>query len=776
MPAVTCRGETGKGIFMNKAVTEGTEFMPPAFADGLGVWSSGDGTPGSPTYDGSGSGAFVPADADFAGCLEIFKTESTQRLRYMGQTQLLPGCYLQIKARVKAISGPLPTVRVAGWAGGAGDAHVTGLIEQGEVIQLHEYGRVYEVSAIVGSGRRQGVDMPWGSDALYGHFGLDINGTNGAVIRVDDIEITDVSNVFLRDMIGLVDVRDFGAIGDGVTDDSAAFAAADQAADGRKIYVPQGTYLLEQNTTLSADVDFDGTVTMPDDKLLVLTKSYDLPTYISAFGDEELAFKKAFQALLNNADHESLDLGGRKIAVTEPIDMQAAVPNRTTYATRRVVRNGQFDVKSSSAWDTETFTSVATYNPTDPYKLSNVANVANIPVGALVTGSGVGREIYVRSKNEGAGEITLNAAIYDSVGTQTFTFTDFKYLLDFGGFSSLQKFGMEGIEFQCNSRCSAIRLSPGGNTFVLKDCFVSRPKDRGITSIGIGCQGMLIDGCQFLSSEEDLDVADRSSIAVNSNANDVKLRHNRANRFHHFAVLGGDNNLVLGNHFFQGDSASTGVRNAGLVLIGGYNSSSIAENYVDNCFIQWTNERDASPNYNSGYSFSALSITDNIFYASDVESWFSFIVVRPYGSGHYLNGLAVTGNKFRTNAGSISRVDRVDTTFSDLNPDKYSGVNFSNNTFHAVSTPCENPLRLRHTQNSRSSSWAISSGGQLPFRGRALGCDAMVAIGPLRTQLGTTRYTAPYVELEQGSDQNDIKLRWPESLSGEVSITIRADT
>ncbi|WP_170475225.1 hypothetical protein [Ruegeria arenilitoris] len=52
----------------------------------------------------------------------------------------------------------------------------------------------------------------------------------------------------------------------------------------------------------------------------------------------------------------------------------------------------------------------------------------------------------------------------------------------------------------------------------------------------------------------------------------------------------------------------------------------------------------------------------------------------------------------------------------------------------------------------------------------------MVAIGPLRTQLGTTRYTAPYVELEQGSDQNDIKLRWPESLSGEVSITIRADT
>ncbi|MEX0277698.1 MAG: glycosyl hydrolase family 28-related protein [Ruegeria sp.] len=761
---------------MNKAITDGIVFMPPAFADGLGVWSSGDGTPGSPTYDGSGSGAFVPADADFAGCLEIFKTEATQRLRYMGQTQLLPGCYLQIKARVKAISGPLPEVRIAGWAGGAGDIHVTGLIEQGPATQLASYGRVYEISAIVGSGRRQGVDMPWGAQALYGHFGLDINGSNGALVRVDDIEITDVSGVFLRDMLGVVDVRDFGAVGDGVTDDSAAFEAADQAANGRRIYVPQGTYLLNENVSLTSDVDFDGTVIMPDDRMLLLTKSFDLPTYISAFGDEELAFRKAFQALLNNADHDSLDLGGRKIAINGPIDMQAAVPNRGSYATRRVIRNGQFDAKSNTAWETETFTSVATYNPSDPTKLTNVANVANIPVGSLVTGSGVGREIYVRSKNVGAGEITLNAAIYDAAGTQSFTFADFKYMLDFGGFSTLQKFGMEAIEFQCNSRCSAIRLAPSGNTFSLKDCFVSRPKDRGVTSTGTGCQGMLIDECQFLSSEEGLDVADRSSIAVNSNANDVKLRHNRANRFHHFAVLGGDNNLVLGNHFFQGDGGATGVRNAGLVLIGGYNSSSIAENYVDNCFIQWTNERDTAPNYSSGYSFSALSITDNIFYASDVATGFGYIVIRPYGSGHFVNGLTVTGNKFRVNAGTISRVDRVDTSFATLNPDRFAGLNFASNTFHGITTACENPLRVTYSRSSRSSSWSIGTSSRLPFGGRTRGCDSVVALAPLRTALSTTRYTAPYVELKQGSSQNAIRLRWPESLSGQVSVIVRADT
>ncbi|WP_170391958.1 glycosyl hydrolase family 28-related protein [Ruegeria arenilitoris] len=760
---------------MNKAITDGIVFTPPQFANGLDVWSSGDGTPGSPTYDGSGTGVFVPADAEFGGCLEILKVNATQQLRYMGQTPLLPGCYLQIKARVKAISGPLPQVRIAGWAGGAGDVHLSGLTEQGPAIQLSGYGVVHEVTAIVGIGLRPGVDMPWGLSALYGHFGLDIEGANGALVRIDDIEITDVTGIFLRDMISLVDVRDYGAFGDGVTDDSAAFEAADQAAGGRRIYVPQGTYHLAQDVGLDAEVDFEGTVTMPDDKMLLLTKNFDLPTYISVFGDEALAFKKAFQALLNNSDHESLDLGGRKISVSEPIDMQAAVPNRGSYSTRRVIRNGQFDVKSSAAWDTETFTSVATYDPADPYKLSGVANVANIPLGSLVQGSGVGREIYVRSKDEGAGEITLNAPIYDAAGTQTFTFVDFKYLLDFSGFSALQKFAMEDIEFQCNGRCSAIRLSPGGNTFVLKNCFVSRPLDRGITSIGVGCQGMLIDGSQFLSSEESLDVPDRSSIAINANANDVKLRHNRAVRFHHFAVLGGDNNLVLGNHFFQGDSVSNGVRNAGLVMIGTYNSSSIADNYVDNCFIEWSNERDAEPDYTSGYSFSAMSITDNIFYSSDVAPWFAYIVVRPHGVGHFLNGMTVTGNKFRTANGSIDRVDKVDTTFADLNPDRHVNVTFADNTYHNVTIKTANPLRVRHEQNTAASAWTVDSDGAFPFGGQARSCDSVVVLDGLRTAFGTLRYTAPYVQLQQGTNQDQIKLRWSEALSGEVSVIMRIE-
>ncbi|MFT5616600.1 MAG: hypothetical protein ACI8Q6_003905, partial [Granulosicoccus sp.] len=170
---------------MNKAITDGVLLMPPAFESGLGVWSSGDGTPGSDTYSGAANAAFEPADQDFGGCLELLKTQSVQQLRYMGETPLLPGCYLQIKVRLKAVSGNLPNVRIAGWAGKAGGNHVSGVIEVGPTTTIASYGDVVEISAIVGAGLRGGVDMVWGGDALYGHFGLDLTGATGGVVRID---------------------------------------------------------------------------------------------------------------------------------------------------------------------------------------------------------------------------------------------------------------------------------------------------------------------------------------------------------------------------------------------------------------------------------------------------------------------------------------------------------------------------------------------------------------------------------------------------------------
>ena len=135
---------------MNKAITDGVLLMPPAFGNGLDVWSSGDGTPGSDTYVNAANAAFVPADQDFGGCLEVHKATSITRLRYMGETPLLPGCYLRVSARIKVIAGSLPNVRIAGYAGKAGGGAVSGVTTTASATTLTSYGNVVDVSAIIG--------------------------------------------------------------------------------------------------------------------------------------------------------------------------------------------------------------------------------------------------------------------------------------------------------------------------------------------------------------------------------------------------------------------------------------------------------------------------------------------------------------------------------------------------------------------------------------------------------------------------------------------------
>ena len=119
--------------------------------------------------------------------------------------------------------------------------------------------------------------------------------------------------------------------------------------------------------------------------------------------------------------------------------------------------------------------------------------MANVPVGARVSGTGVGREVYVRSKNVGAGTVELSQPLWAAAGTRTFTFERYKYALDFGGFAALSRFEMTDVELQCNGIASGILLPPDGVTFRVNRCVVNRPKDRGLTSTGTGCQGLFVE-------------------------------------------------------------------------------------------------------------------------------------------------------------------------------------------------------------------------------------------------------------------------------------------
>lgn len=759
---------------MNKAITDGIVFTPPSFADGLTNWSSQDGTPGSDDYAGASNAAFVPADQDFAGCLEVQKTTSTLKVRSFTQTPITPGCYLQIKARVKLVSGAFPSVRIAGWAAQGTNQHLNGVIETGPTTPLTTYGEVVEISAVVGSGNRPGVDLIWGKDAIYGHFGIDLTGPNGGVVRIDDITIEDVSGAYVDQLIGAVDVRDYGAVGDGSTDDHDAFEAADNAADGREILVPRGDYYIGGSITFQNRVRFVGHLSMPADARLTLLKDFNLPSYIDAFDDEVEAFKKAFQSLLNFNDHESLDMGGRRVQLDEPMNMQAAVENKDVFNIRRVIRNGQFQANPNAAWDTDVVTSQATYATGNAKTLTGVANVANIAVGSLVEGVGVGREIYVHARNIGAQTLTLTQPLYDAAGTQIFTFKRFKYLLDFSGFQQMSAMQFDDVDFQCSGISSAVMIAKDGVGFHLRDCFITRPKDRGLTSIGTACQGMMIDRCQFLSDESPLKVQDRVSIGFNANANDVKIRDNRIVHFKHFCILGGSGSTIAGNHWFHGDGETDGIRKGGVVFTYPNVKSLITGNYIDNNFIEWTNEHDSTPDFSNQFSFGGLTITGNVFTVNDVAPWFKFIIIKPYGTGHTLNGLTINGNVFRALNGNINRVEGVNTTFADLDYTKTKNVVMGGNTFHAINEPVYNPCTINHNEASDTQVWTIDFAPKLPFEGRARTVTSVVSSGKIR-QGSAVKHDFPYTLNNQGPNASQIKLGWAQPCRGTVTITARMD-
>ncbi|MBK5935073.1 pectate lyase-like protein [Rhodovulum imhoffii] len=761
---------------MNKAITEGLVLMPRAFADGLDMWSREDGRPGSATYEGAPEAVLETGDADFGDCLELVKTQAVQCLRYMGQTPIRPGCYLRVTAWVKAVSGNLPQVRIATFAAAANGDHVGGAVETGTAVTLATYGEVCEVSAIIGTGNRPGVDMAWGRDAAYAHVGLDLTGPAGGVVRIDDLVVEDVTSVFLREMMDWVDVRDFGARGDGRTDDTAAFEAADAAAGGRSVLVSAGDYWLAGDVTFHSPVRFEGCVAMPAEKRLTLIRNFNLNSYIDAFGDEAEAFRRAVAVLFNYSDHDSLDMMGRRVELAAPIDIQAAVANKNSFSMRRVIRNGQFYVRPGASWETDVVASVAKYQRSNARQLTDVANIANIPVGALVEGVGVGREIYVRAKNVSARTLTLSQPLYAAASSQDYTFRRFKYILDFSGFERLDKFVLDDIEFQCDGASGGVMLPQQGLAFHIRDCFITRPKDRGITSIGEGCAGLTVDRCQFLSNEQPLPAQERTSIALNVNANDCKLRDNRVVRFAHFAVLSGSGNMIADNHWFQGDDEPDGLRQAGIVLTQPNVRSTLTGNYIDNSFIEWTNEHDAWPDFGTGDSFGGLTVAGNNFTAIDVARWFRWIVIKPCGSGHFIDGLNISGNVFKAINGDIARIEHVDTTHAELNMARACNIVVSGNTFAGVEERVQNPVTLRFDTNSAARNWPLEFAPHLPFGGGVRNVVCVVAEGPIMDASGRPVPAMPYTEVEQGAARSKVVLGWPDACRGRVSVTARIDS
>ena len=194
---------------------------------------------------------------------------------------------------------------------------------------------------------------------------------------------------------------------------------------------------------------------------------------------------------------------------------------------------------------------------------------------------------------------------------------------------------LDDVEFLCDGRASAIMLAPEGIAFQVRDCSFTKPKDRAITSTGDGCQGMQVDRCQFLSNEQGLPVQDRKTLGFNVNANDPKIRDNRVVRFRHFCVLQATGSSIIGNHWFLGDDEPTAcTRRAGSSPCPTCKTLHHRQLHRQQLHrVDQRARRDARPS-RSQYSFGGLTVTGNIFLATDVAPWFNWLVVKPYGTGH----------------------------------------------------------------------------------------------------------------------------------------------
>ena len=333
---------------------------------------------------------------------------------------------------------------------------------------------------------------------------------------------------------------------------------------------------------------------------------------------------------------------------------------------------------------------------------------------------------------------------------------------------------LDQIELRCDGVCSAILLAPQGLLFQIHDCQFIRPKGRGVSSPGDGCQGMVIYRCNFESAESSIPTQLRKSLCYNSNVNDVKIRKNRAARFRHFGVMNGGQSIIANNHWFNGDDQASGVRLGGLILTKPNFASTVTGNYIDNNFIEWTDEHDATPDV-SCYSFSGLSITGNLFLAIDVQASFRWIVIKPYGVGHYINGLNVQGNIFRTFSGNIERVEMIDTTYADLDQSWMRNIIFEGNAFNGVNNPTRNPHVDVHVQSSPDQTWTVDTQNYLPFDGHASTIDALVPIYAVRNASGDAVFANPYVSPSQGAADDEFRVNWPEPVKGQVRFSVRMD-
>lgn len=172
-----------------------------------------------------------------------------------GPDEAVHGAEVKISRPVEGVSGGLDILPVATTVKALrGGPHTTVDLEQGKVFRF-EFPRhklsFYKL-------------IPAASTALYSTL-TDVPPTPAAPIPAGPELAETISEIMAGTYVAkgsqIVDVRDFGAVGNGIADDTAAFQAAVDAIDtsaGGTLLVPPGTYFLAGQITICSDLTVEG--------------------------------------------------------------------------------------------------------------------------------------------------------------------------------------------------------------------------------------------------------------------------------------------------------------------------------------------------------------------------------------------------------------------------------------------------------------------------------------------------------------------------------------
>jgi hypothetical protein len=147
----------------------------------------------------------------------------------------------------------------------------------------------------------------------------------------------------------------------------------------------------------------------------------------------------------------------------------------------------------------------------------------------------------------------------------------------------------------------------------------------------------------------------------------------------------------------------------------------------------------------------------------------------PHGPGHFINGLSMCDNVFRTVNATVDRIEGVDTTHATLDFTRFRNLMVEANSFNGIAQLTQSPVMVEHVQNTAAATWVVDAAAFLPFGGRARNVQSIVAEGAITTGGGAAVGEMPWVQVEQGPAGGQAHLRWSQPLRGRVKVTLRCD-